>query len=290
MQQINWDSLRYVLAVAKMRSISAAARSLGVNRSTVLRRINQFQSELNCRLFEPTDSGYILTVEAEKLIEAAQDIEATIFNVQRQIAGQELKLEGELRVTTTDSFMSTIVGPHLSSFYEKHPNIIVELVVTNSILDLNRRDADIAIRPTRVPDPHLEGRKICNLDFGLYASSEYLAQTKNVDLFDKRWVGFDASLESTPPGIWFTSKVKNKSICMRCDSFVSIKIAASNSVGVALLPTMLGENDKNLVRLDYNIQELSIGLWLLTHPDLYRSARVHAFFDHFSDALGYEST
>jgi DNA-binding transcriptional LysR family regulator len=104
-----------------------------------------------------------------------------------------------------------------------------------------------------------------------------------------RWIGFDASLASTPPGIWFSNKVDKESVCLRCDSFVSIKIAASNGVGVALLPTLLAETDKNLIRLDWDTSELSIGLWLLTHPDLYRSARVHAFFDHFSDALGYVS-
>ena len=89
MQHINWDNLRYVLMVANQESISAAARELGVNRTTVLRRINRFQQDLNCRIFDRGDAGYVLTPEAEKMINAAREVENTLFNMQRQIAGRE---------------------------------------------------------------------------------------------------------------------------------------------------------------------------------------------------------
>ena len=146
MQHLNWDNLRYVLMVANQSSIAAAARELGVNRTTVLRRINAFQESLNCRIFERADTGYILTPEAEKMIIAAREVEDILFNMQRQIAGRELKLEGALRVTTTDTFMVALLGPHLASFHRKHPHIVVEILTTNSILDLNRRDADVLSR------------------------------------------------------------------------------------------------------------------------------------------------
>jgi DNA-binding transcriptional LysR family regulator len=99
MQHINWDNLRYVLMVANKGSIAAAARELEVNRTTVLRRINKFQENLNCRIFDRGDTGYVLTPEAEKMIKAAREVENTLFDMQRQIAGHELKLEGELRVS-----------------------------------------------------------------------------------------------------------------------------------------------------------------------------------------------
>ena len=160
MQHINWDNLRYVLMVAEKGSVAAASRELGVNRTTVLRRINTFQDNLNCLIFERSDSGYILTPEAEKMIDAAREVENTLFNMQRQIAARELRLEGELRVTTTDTLIVSVIGPYLASFHRKYPHIVVNIVMTNSILDMNRRDADVAVRPTKSPEGNLVGRRL----------------------------------------------------------------------------------------------------------------------------------
>jgi DNA-binding transcriptional LysR family regulator len=286
MQHINWDNLRYVLMVANKSSIAAAARELGVNRSTVLRRINVFQENLQCRIFERGDSGYVLTPEAEKMIDAAREVENTLFNMQRQIAGHELKLEGELRVTTTDSFVLSMLAPHLATFRQKHPYIVVDLLATNSILDLNRRDADIAIRPTRQPGANLVGHRLRDVEFGVYASPGYLDSMNDGDIFGERWIGFADSLLSTPVGSWFDETIPAGNICLRCDSFVAIRMVAESGMGLALLPAFLGDASPTLVRLEAPTRELTTGLWILTHPDLVRSARVHAFIDHFSAALG----
>jgi DNA-binding transcriptional LysR family regulator len=286
MQQLNWDNLRYVLMVASKGSIAAAARELDVNRTTVLRRINAFQDNLNCRIFERGAAGYVLTPEAEKMISAAREVENTLFNMQRQLAGRELKLEGELRVTTTDTFMVALLGPHLARFHRQHPHIIVEILSTNSILDLSRRDADIAIRPTRTPEAHLVGKRVSDVEFGIYASRGFLETHEINDLYQQSWIGFDVSLRSTPPGTWFEETVPADRVCWRGDSFVGIKVAAENGIGLALLPCLLGDSSEQLERLPMPIPELTIGLWLLTHPDLMRSARVNAFFEYFSAALG----
>lgn len=285
MQHINWDNLRYVLMVANKGSVAAAARELEVNRTTVLRRINSFQRDLNCRIFDRGDAGYALTPEAEKIIDAAREVETTLFDMQRQIAGRELRLEGELRVTTTDSFMLSVLGPHLASFREKHPHIVVDLLVTNTILDLNRRDADIAIRPTPFPDSKLVGRRLRDVEFGIYAAPELAVAVEPGRLFEQRWIGYADSLRVTPVGSWFDSAVPEPRICMRCDSFVAVRVAAENGIGLALLPRFLGDQSAALTSLNASIAELTVGLWILTHPDLVRSARVHAFIEHFSAAL-----
>lgn len=285
MQHINWDNLRYVLMVAKKGSISAAARDLEVNRTTVLRRINAFQENLNCRIFERGGQGYILTPEAEKMLDAAQEVESTLFDMQRQIAGQELRLEGELRVTTTDTLIVSLIGPHLASFYRKHPHIVVEIVMTNNLLDLSRRDADIAIRPTHMLEAPLVGRKVADVYFGIYGSPSYLDSCQVSNLLEHQWLGFDTSLKSTPPGKWLEATVPEDNVCLRGDSFVALKVAAESGMGLALLPHYLGNSSKLLRRLPASISELTTGLWLLTHPDLFRSAKVHAFMDHFEEAI-----
>jgi DNA-binding transcriptional LysR family regulator len=282
MQHINWDNLRYVLMVANRGSISAAARELEVDRSTVLRRINTFQEDMNCRIFDRGENGYVLTPQAEKMIDAAREVESTLFDMQRQIAGNELKLEGELRVTTTDTFMLAMLGPQLASFQRSHPHIVVELLVTNNILDLNRRDADVAIRPTPLPDAHLVGRRLGDVEFGVYASPALAGKTDPKRMFDARWLGFVDNLAQTPIGSWLAAAVRVDRICMRCDSFVALRVAAENGIGLALLPCLLGDASSRLRRLPADTSELTIGLWALAHPDLVRSARVHAFIEHLA--------
>ncbi len=285
MQHINWDNLRYVLMVANKGSVAAAARELEVNRTTVLRRIDKFQENLNCRIFDRGRAGYVLTPEAEQMINAAREVENTLFNMQRQIAGHELKLEGELRVTTTDSFMLSVLGPHLASFRQKHPHIVVDLLVTNNILDLNRRDADVAIRPTGQPDANLVGRRLYDVEFGIYATPEFLSDIDAKHVFGERWIGFADSLLTSPIGAWFDAKVNSRNICMRCDSFVALRVAAEASIGLALLPCFLGDSSSLLRLLQVPVDTLNTGLWILTHPDLARSARVNAFVEHFTEAL-----
>ena len=285
MQHINWDNLRYVLMVANKGSIAAAARELEVNRTTVLRRINNFQQDLNCRIFDRGDNGYVLTTEAEKMIDAAREVESTLFDMQRQIVGHELKLEGELRVTTTDTFMVSLLGPLLASFQQTHPHIVVEVLMTNNILDLNRRDADVAIRPARLPGKGLIGRRLCEVDFGIYATPELLRSIDSQSIFSARWIGFVDSLMQSPIGVWFNGTVDSENICLRCDSFVAVRTAAESGIGLALLPNLLGESSTRLTRLDADTDDLTVSLWALAHPDLARSARVHAFIEHLSQTL-----
>ena len=285
MQHINWDNLRYVLVVAKKGSVAAAARELGVNRSTVLRRIDSFQKEIGCRIFERSKSGYALTIEAEKIIDAANEVESVIFNIQRQIEGNELRLEGELRVTTTDTLMVSKIGPHLADFHRKYPHITVTVSVTNSVLDLTRRDADVAIRPTKEPAPPLIGHRVAEVRFGVYASPDYLNSVGRLNLADHHWIGFDTNLQSTMPARWLEERFPDAKVCFKSDTFVGLRVAAEHGMGLALLPHYLGDASSQLTCLAAPTEELNMGLWLLTHPDLKQSARVSAFLEHFAEAL-----
>ena len=287
MQQMNWDNLRYVLVVAKSGSISAAARELNVDRTTVLRRINRFQDDLQCRILERGNNGYVLTPEAERMIDAAREVETTLFNMQRQIEGHELRLEGELRITTTDSMVLAVLGEHLASFRERFPHIVVEVLTTNSILDLHRREADVAIRPTpQNPSGGLYSRRLADVKFAIYCHPDLVAVGPSASPFDApRWIGFADTLSATPMGNWLDQHVERDRVCIRCDSFVAIRAAAEAGIGLALMPRFLGDPSSILRRIDRPVDEITVGLWLLAHPELVRAARVHAFVEHFSAAL-----
>jgi len=284
MHQLNWQHLRYLLAVSNEGSVAAAARLLNVNRSTVLRRINQFQDELKCQLFERSDSGYSLTPEAEQMIEVAQDVEEKILSVQRKIEGKKLKIAGDLHITTTDSIMDSLLVPNLKSFVTQHPDIVLHMHVTSQLLHLGRRDADIAIRPTISPPEHLVGKKLTDLKIHVFASKQYLLELKQ-NKKDIKWIGFNQNLLNDSTKLWLEKHVEKNQFIMYCDSFVAIKKSIENHLGFGLLPDYLAKGSIGLERVETPDINDKVGLWILTHPDLIRSAKVHAFYKHFKSVF-----
>jgi DNA-binding transcriptional LysR family regulator len=282
---MNWDDLRYALSVAEAGSIAGAARELGVNRTTVLRRINAFEQRINVRLFERIDSEYTLTPEAEQLLQAARAMSSTINELERKIVGSELKLEGVMRVTTTDSMLLSVVAAPLASFSELHPHISLELVMTNSVLNLMRRDADIAIRPSLSPPELLIGRRVGDLVFGIYGSRAYLDRYPSADIAAHRWLAVDDSMSASAPGRWIQAHVPAESVAMRADSFVALQVAAEQGLGLTILPCCLADTVAGLHRVACDRENIATGLWLLTHEDLRGSARVRAFTEHMARAL-----
>lgn len=283
MQQLNWDNLRYVLMVANKGSISAAARELEVNRSTVLRRIERFQEDINCRIFNRGVDGYELTPEAEKMIDAAREVESTLYDMYRQIEGHELRLEGELRITTTDTFMVGLLAGPLARFRERHPHILLDVLVTSRILDLSRRDADVAIRPAQTPDAGFTSRKLCDVHFSVYHKTGLDVQH---DWKQSNWIGVTDKLHTSPIGDWLDNNIDPARIVIRSDSLVAVRSCAEEGMGLALLPTMLGDTSPSLSRVEGAEINLTFGLWMLVHPDLVRSARVSAIIDHMIEELG----
>src|SRR5262245_26106513 len=198
MAGLEWDDLRYVLAVADAGSLAGAARHLGVNHTTVLRRIGAFEQRLGLRLFERLPTGYVLTAGGEELIAAARQIDGTVTRLERKLAGQDLQLSGPLRVTTTDTLMGSILPEILAEFRAAHPGIHIEVALSNLMFNLTKRDADVAIRPANDPPETLVGRRVGRIAFAIYASPRYLARRRKTDdLAAHQWVGPDDSLAAT---------------------------------------------------------------------------------------------
>jgi DNA-binding transcriptional LysR family regulator len=288
-QGIEWDDLRYVLAVAEHGSLAGAARALGVNHTTVLRRIGAFERREGLRVFDRLPDGYALTAGGEELVAAARHMAETVTALERRLAGRDLRLEGTLRVTTTDTLMVSILGRHLAAFRSAHPGIVLEVAVSNRMFNLTKRDADIAIRPAVDPPGTLVGRRISALAFALYASPTYLAaQPDTRDLAAQSWVAPDESLADIAVARWMAALPKER-IAFRADSLVALREAAASGIGIAALPCYLGDTDTRLVRVRRApVKEIETALWLLTHADLRQTARVRAFMEFAAKALAAE--
>ncbi|MDH3660663.1 MAG: LysR family transcriptional regulator [Alphaproteobacteria bacterium] len=287
--RVNWDDLRFVLAVADQGSVASAARLLGVNHTTVLRRTHAFEEANKIRLFERLPTGYVLTAEGEQLVVAARSIDDTVAALERRIAGRDLKLEGVIRVTTTDTFMNSVLPRHLADFRRQHPRITIELALTNSRLNLTKRDADVAIRPARELPTPLVGKRVADVGFAIYAAKTYL-RTHPADPLaaGHAWLAGDELLANSPVASWMRRHVPDVEIAFRADSFVALHHAAAAGLGLAALPCCLGDAEPELSRLDAPTDDLETGLWVLTHLDLSKAARIRAFMEHMETALNKE--
>lgn len=276
---IDWDDLRFVLAVADSGSLNRAASTLRVNRTTVLRRINAFERKHGVRLFERLPSGYTLTDAGNEILAAARGFENAIVSLERKLAGQDLRAEGLVRVTTTDTLLTSVLAKPLTTFKQEHPGITLDVTTSNAFANLSKRDADVAIRPAIDPPEFLMGRRISSVAFAVYAAA-------TLDHAHERWIGPDDTLAGTSVARWMRSSMLSIRPDIRADSLVSMRELCAAGAGLAALPCYLGDSDARLVRARPPIAEMTTALWVLTHPDLARTARVRLFMDHVAAALG----
>lgn len=284
---IGWEDLQYVLAVAEHGSLANAARALKVNHTTVLRRINAFEEAQGLRLFERLSTGYTLTAGGEELLAAARAMNEVVTSLERKLAGQDLRVEGTLRLTTTDTLIASVLPDILTGFHAAHPGVRVEVSTSNLLANLTRRDADVAIRPANDPPETLIGRRVCNIAFALYGSPDYLAKHGRANELDSyRWLAPDDSLSGSSVARWMKIALPEADIVLRADSLVTLRQAAVAGLGVAALPCYLGDNTPGLARLAPEpLAPMATSLWILLHEDLRRTARVNAFVSFVTKAL-----
>jgi DNA-binding transcriptional LysR family regulator len=281
-----WDDLRYLLAIARAGSLAGAARLLGVNHSTVFRRLNALEAALGVRLFERLPEGYVPTAEGEAIRRHAEQAEAAVHALERTVAGADYRLSGRVRLTTPAGLAIDYVAPLLPAFRAAHPGIEVELAVSDSDFDLARREADLALRATTQPPEYLLGRKVAELAWWFMASPDYLARRGRPAgpeaLAEHDFIGASDSFRRVRAFAWLERKFGER-VVARADHLLSMAAMAGAGLGMALLPSDL--HRPGLERV-FEADTGSRGqLWLLTHPDLRRVARIRAFSDYLFEAL-----
>jgi DNA-binding transcriptional LysR family regulator len=284
MHNLNWDDYRYFLAISRMRSLTAAGRSLGVSQPTVSRRLQALEQSLQVRLFNRVQGGYELTQEGSELLETASHIEEQLEQVDRKIFGKDLELKGELRVTCTDFFLNTYLAPHTWKFLKDNPGIDFSIACTQTVLSLSRRDADIALRFTQKPDDTLAGRCLTKVRYAAYASNQAAKTRFKADNRDKwHWIGLQDDFYNR---MLFGSTFPSGQFKHRVDSKSALHSMACNGLGVALLPCYMGDRDTKLRRVDPEpYPESTIELWLLYHPDIRKMQRVQLFAEYIRDQI-----
>ncbi|MEH2411944.1 LysR family transcriptional regulator [Nostoc sp.] len=283
---LDWDDLRYVLAIARAGNITAAAPTLGVHESTVLRRLNSLEKQLGTRLFERFPGGYLTTPAGEEVYRTAGQMEENIQALDRRISGQDLQLRGTIRVTTTDSLLLKLLTPHFIAFQTAYPEIELETIVSNQIFNLTKRDADIAIRATNHPPETLVGRRVASVASAIYGSKTYLAfHPKIEDLSRYTWIGLDESVVQPEWEQWLQKAFPGIRYQYRVNTLIGILAAVKEHLGIALLYCFMADRDPDLQAVHPPIPKLAKNLWILTHADIRNVTRIRTFIDFIGTAL-----
>jgi DNA-binding transcriptional LysR family regulator len=283
---MNWDDLRYVLAISRGGGLNAAARQLGVNTSSVFRRLGALEKQLEVRLFERMRTGYRLTPAGEAFAEAAGRIEQETASVERKIKGTDTRLEGHIRLNSSDVVVQYLLPEWLAEFRQKYPDLTMEIAVTADYVDLSKRDADVVIRATSSPPEHLVGRNTGPWGQAAYASKRYLDRVgRNRPLADYEWLQFEGPMRRSPMAKWIDENVDEASVKLWFDAFTTLRSALDAGLGCSVLPCFTGDGDPQLEQLPGTHNLPNSSLWVLTHPDLRRSARIHAFMEFFATRL-----
>jgi len=301
MPDLDWSDLRYALAIGQGGSLAAAARQLGVNHTTVLRRLDALESRLGTRLFERQRQGYHPTEAGALLLEQARRMADQVDEIERRVQGRDRELTGQLRLTTAFVVMEHLLPAPLAAFARDYPGIEVEVLENAFMVDLARRapetstswsqrQADVALRLSSQVAEHLVGRPLGQAPCRVYALRGAPGLPQDVTplhelIKDAPWIAFERDARSRVYDRWMRQHLAAARVRVRVDIFNAAAAMMRTGIGIGVLPCFMEMNHPELVAVSEVIPEMTVPIWMLTHPDLRDTARVRVFMQHVGDAI-----
>lgn len=284
-----WDDFRLIKAIADQRALPAAATSLGLNHSTVFRRLGQIEEALGLKLFERHRSGYVATPAGDEMAQLAERVDDDISAFARRLAGQEIQPAGELRVTTNDTLLVDLLTPVFAAFIRQCPDIRLDILLSNQSLNLSKRDADVAIRATDNPPETLIGRRAARIAWALYGRASDFPDAGDIgieQLWTRNWVSLGDQFTGLKAVRYLARHVAAERIVYKVNTVLGLSEAVEAGIGIGFLPCFIADTKPGLTRLAAPDPGFSADLWLLTHPDLRHSPRVRLFLDFIAAEIG----
>ena len=298
---MEWSDLRVALALGQARSVAGAARALAVDATTVLRRLDALEAALGARLFERSRRGWQASDAGLAVLAAAQPMADQADAIERQVLGRDQELVGPLRVTTAFVVMEHLLPQPLAAFARACPGVEVEVVENAFLVDLSRRaagspgdgpgkEADVALRLSVNVAEHLVGRPLGMTQCRVYARRGAPGLPQSVQplatlVAEAPWVTFERDTLTRVYDRWMQQHLAKAQIRVRVDLFNAVAAMLGTGIGIGVLPTFMQARHPDLVPVSETLPELAVPLWILTHPDLRRTARVQAFMGQVGDAL-----
>ncbi|MBN3857555.1 LysR family transcriptional regulator [Paraburkholderia sp. Ac-20340] len=284
---MNWDDARIFLAIRREGTLRAAARALNLDQATVGRRLATLEHSLAATLFLRTSKGYALTQAGQIAVKHAENMERAAHDLTRQTQGLDKRLAGDVKVTTTDALALEFVIPAIERLNAKHPDVCVHLSTSTKLLNLAKREADIAVRTVRPRNPGLVARQLVSWEMGLFASQAYLdryGEPEQGQAFaGHELVVYQPYIDAARVPALAGEPLHGGRIVARFDSNLSVRAAIKAGIGIGEIPASMGASD-GLIRIWPSCRrETPYEVWLVTHEDLRRTARIRATIDEIGE-------
>ena len=288
-EPLNWDHLRFFLALAESGSLTDAARTLGVSHTTVQRRVRSVEQDLQTHLFDHTSHGYTLTTAGKVLYEEMLKVKASVESVSSRITGMDQAVQGPVVVSASDTIGMVLLPDIIHRIRLAYPALEIELRIENSITNVTDREVDIAIRTCLRPPDNLIGRKLADLQFAVFGS-RHLCEQHKLQRFPVEREGIchiclDESFKTTPFHNWFAARVPQHNPVILTSGFMPALQLTLAGCGVAVLPHYLKDRFTDLVELPSDEPVESNQLWLLSHADLRDTRRFRLVKQFLTDDL-----
>jgi DNA-binding transcriptional LysR family regulator len=282
--ELDWNDLQYCLAVAREGTVSAAAKRMGVDHATIIRRIDRLELSLGVKLFVRRKTGYEATEVGQRAMALSEHIESAIRNGQAEINGDCTHLTGSVRVGAPDGFGSYFLAPRLGPLADLHPQLEIQIVATARLFSLSKREADIAIGLSMPQEGRIIGRKLLDYRLYLYASKDYLATKPEIaqksDLLRHRMIGYINELLFTPELDYLPTILPSLKPQIRSANLIAQLNATLAGVGVAVLPRFLAQGFPQLAPILPDEIMIQRSFYLLMYDDGKQFPQVRAVADY----------
>ncbi|WP_269792827.1 LysR family transcriptional regulator [Stenotrophomonas sp. Iso1] len=272
----DWENMRHFLAVARVGTLSGAARVMGVDHATVSRRLAALEAELQVTLVERLPRACHLTALGVKIHQKAMTMEAAALAVERSAQASHTPLAGKVTLSAPPVLVAHLLARRLAAFCDQYPDIQLSVSAQWQQVSLSRREADVALRLVRPKESDSVVRKLADMPFALYASAGYAAKRRPEDW---SFIAFDAQFADMPQQHWLLQIAAGRAVGCELSDISGHLSAAQGGAGVAALPCFLGDHTAGLVRLEHEGQAFSRDIWLVVHRDLRRAAPIRAVMD-----------
>ena len=289
MRDFDWNDVRSFLAVARSGRLTLAAARLGVDHTTLSRRIAALEHGLKAKLFDRSPSGYAPTEEGLRLMPVAEEMERLALRAQETVGGSAACVEGTVRIGAPEGFGSYFLAPRIAGLKDRHPELTVQLVAAPAVFSLAKRDADVVVSVARPPAGRLSVSKLIDYDLGLYAAPAYLSGRPPIasaaDLCRHRFVSYIGDLLHFPELDFLQHVAPECATSVESSNLVAQLRATLAGAGLCVLPAFLAAEEKALVRVLPDEVSLTRALWLIVHQDLAALARVKAVVRFIRDEV-----
>lgn len=278
--------LAMTLALVRGGSLARAGERLGLDASTVFRALQRMERGLGRELFARTRAGYLATELATALAQRAEEIETALETARSSVHATPAEISGAVRISTTDTLLHGVVAPALRGLHKVHPLLSFELHAGNELASLTRRDADIAVRATKRPPPHVVGKKLGPIRMALYSAKKGgIRKIADQEASRVDWIAPDDALPDHPSVVWRKRHFPKVTPRFRVNSILSVLELVVLGLGVGVVPLFLVDGRNDLVRLTEPLDECETDLWLLAHPESRHLRRIGAVYSHLAHAV-----